>query len=136
MQACRGEKEELHKAAKLDTQLRHTMEHLQLQSGSFCHRHSHADACRHVGGEKELREAIELYTQLQHTMEDIHGLRNAQSALALRSIADVHMMLKEYGAPPLGLDCRSGCCWRPDGSSVVCVVQLILHLRPSGQLEV
>ena len=40
-----------------------------------------------------------LYTQLQHTMEDIHGLRNAQSALALRSIADVHMMLKEYGAP-------------------------------------
>ena len=40
-----------------------------------------------------------LYTQLQHTMEDIHGLRNAQSALALRSIADVHLMLKEYGGP-------------------------------------
>ncbi len=58
-------------------------------------------ACRHVGGESELREAIALYTQLQHTMEDIHGLRNAQSALALRSIADVHMMLKEYGAPLL-----------------------------------
>ena len=43
---------------------------------------------------------------------------------------------------PLGLNCRSStctwsrCCWRPDGSSVVCVVQLILHLRPSGQPEV
>lgn len=57
------------------------------------------DACRHAGGEQELREAIVLYTQLQRTMEDIHGLRNAQSALALRSIADVHLMLREYGAP-------------------------------------
>ena len=69
------------------------------QSVMFSNSHDVGCDCRHVGGEKELREAIELYTHLQHTMEDIHGLRNAQSALALRSIADVHMMLKEYGAP-------------------------------------
>ncbi len=53
-------------------------------------------ACRHIGREDGLREAIQLYQRLQQITEDIHGLRNPQTPLALRSIADVQMMLKEY----------------------------------------
>ena len=64
----------------------------------YKHPHDHgSDARRHMGGEGSLREAITLYERLQGITEDIHGLRNAQSALALRSIADVRLMLKEYG---------------------------------------
>ena len=39
-----------------------------------------------------------MYERLQKITEEIHGIRNGQSALALRSIADVHLMLKDYGA--------------------------------------
>jgi len=56
-------------------------------------------ACRHIGEEKGLQEAIDIYKQLQQIIEDIHGIRNDQSAFALRSIADVHLMLKENGVP-------------------------------------
>jgi hypothetical protein len=62
--------------------------------------------CRHTRGQAQLREALGLYETLQAMTEDIHGTRNANNALALRSIADVHSLLAQHGAlaggpPPL-----------------------------------
>ena len=64
-------------------------------------------ACRHIGREEGLPEAIQLYKRLQQITEDVHGLRNPQTPLALRSIADVHMMLKEYSKRAIPPPCNS-----------------------------
>lgn len=58
--------------------------------------------CRHQRGEAQLREALGLYETLQAMTEDIHGTRDTNNALALRSIADVHSLLAQHGAPPEG----------------------------------
>lgn len=66
--------------------------------------------CRHRGKEKGLREAISLYKALQQMAEDIHGIRTNHSAMALRSIADVHLLLKEYGEHHSHFTCRCSLC--------------------------
>lgn len=38
---------------------------------------------------------------MQKITQDVHGIRNGQNALGLRAIADVHLMLKDYGERPL-----------------------------------
>ena len=53
---------------------------------------------RHQGKPAGLREALGLYERLQAMTEDIHGARDANNALALRSIADIHALLGQHGA--------------------------------------
>ena len=55
-------------------------------------------ASRHQGKPAGLREALGLYERLQAMTEDIHGARDANNALALRSIADIHSLLGQHGA--------------------------------------
>jgi hypothetical protein len=52
---------------------------------------------RHKGTEEALREAIDLYSILKSISDEQHGVRNNQAAMALRSIADIYLLLKEYG---------------------------------------